>query len=175
MGERSAAGPGHRTVATLGGNLCQDTRCVFYNQSEWWRASNDYCLKRGGTVCHVAPQGERCHAAFASDLALARRLAHYKARRSNVFAGFAPGDNARGARPMREATVVSLNAVRARREATQLAARKATGERRWSWPEWTAAFVFRPRRTRPRGDARCPRSSRFSGGTRASLRRSRKS
>ncbi|MDF2467185.1 MAG: 4-hydroxybenzoyl-CoA reductase beta subunit [Ramlibacter sp.] len=66
---RAAAAPGHRSAATLGGNLCQDTRCVFYNQSEWWRASNDYCLKRGGTVCHVAPQGERCHAAFSGDLA----------------------------------------------------------------------------------------------------------
>jgi 4-hydroxybenzoyl-CoA reductase subunit beta len=66
---RAAAGPGHRSAATLGGNLCQDTRCVFYNQSEWWRASNNYCLKRGGTTCHVAPQGERCHAAFSGDLA----------------------------------------------------------------------------------------------------------
>ena len=65
----AAAGPGHRTAATLGGNLCQDTRCVFYNQSEWWRASNDYCLKRGGETCHVAPQGARCHAAFSGDLA----------------------------------------------------------------------------------------------------------
>ena len=66
---RAAAGPGHRSAATLGGNLCQDTRCVFYNQSEWWRAANNYCLKRGGTTCHVAPQGERCHAAFSGDLA----------------------------------------------------------------------------------------------------------
>ncbi|HLS55215.1 MAG TPA: 4-hydroxybenzoyl-CoA reductase subunit beta [Zeimonas sp.] len=63
------AGPGHRSVATVGGNLCLDTRCVFYNQSEWWRASNDYCLKRGGDTCHVAPQGARCHAAFSGDLA----------------------------------------------------------------------------------------------------------
>ena len=68
-GARAAAGPGHRSAATLGGNLCQDTRCVFYNQSEWWRAANNYCLKRGGTTCHVAPQGERCHAAFSGDLA----------------------------------------------------------------------------------------------------------
>ena len=66
---RAAAGPGHRTVATLGGNLCQDTRCIFYNQSEWWRASNNYCLKRGGDTCHVAPEGNRCHAAFSGDLA----------------------------------------------------------------------------------------------------------
>jgi len=66
---RAIAGPGHRSVATLGGNLCLDTRCVFYNQSEWWRATNRYCLKRGGDTCHVAPQGERCHAAFSGDLA----------------------------------------------------------------------------------------------------------
>jgi 4-hydroxybenzoyl-CoA reductase subunit beta len=65
----SIAGPGHRSVATLGGNLCLDTRCVFYNQSEWWRKSNDYCLKHGGATCHVAPQGKRCHAAFSGDLA----------------------------------------------------------------------------------------------------------
>jgi 4-hydroxybenzoyl-CoA reductase subunit beta len=65
----SVAGPGHRTVATVGGNLCLDTRCVFYNQSEWWRRSNDYCLKLGGETCHVAPQGSRCHAAFSGDLA----------------------------------------------------------------------------------------------------------
>jgi 4-hydroxybenzoyl-CoA reductase subunit beta len=65
----SVAGPGHRSVASVGGNLCLDTRCVFYNQSEWWRASNHYCLKRGGDTCHVAPQGARCHAAFSGDLA----------------------------------------------------------------------------------------------------------
>jgi 4-hydroxybenzoyl-CoA reductase subunit beta len=63
------AGPGHRTAATVGGNLCLDTRCVFYNQSEWWRRSNAYCLKRGGDTCHVAPQGTHCHAAFSGDLA----------------------------------------------------------------------------------------------------------
>jgi len=66
---QAVAGPAHRSVATLGGNLCQDTRCVFYNQSEWWRAANRYCLKRGGDTCHVAPQGNRCHAAFAGDVA----------------------------------------------------------------------------------------------------------
>jgi 4-hydroxybenzoyl-CoA reductase subunit beta len=63
------AGPGHRTVATVGGNLCLDTRCVYYNQSQWWRQSNAFCLKHGGDTCHVAPQGEHCHAAFSGDLA----------------------------------------------------------------------------------------------------------
>ncbi len=59
----------HREVATVGGNLCLDTRCVFYNQSEWWRASNDYCLKYRGDICHVAPKGDHCFAAFSGDLA----------------------------------------------------------------------------------------------------------
>ncbi len=66
---RAAAGPGHRTVATLGGNLMQDTRCVFYNQSSWWRQANAGCLKCDGRICHVAPQGTRCHAAYSGDLA----------------------------------------------------------------------------------------------------------
>ncbi len=63
------AGPGHRESGTVGGNLCLDTRCVFYNQSLWWRQSNDYCLKYKGDICHVAPKGDFCHAAFSGDLA----------------------------------------------------------------------------------------------------------
>jgi len=63
------AGPGHRVMGTVGGNLCLDTRCVYYNQSAWWRQANGFCLKHGGEVCHVAPQGQRCHAAFTGDLA----------------------------------------------------------------------------------------------------------
>lgn len=65
----AVAGPGHRVMGTIGGNLCLDTRCIFYNQSEWWRRSNSFCLKRQGDTCHVAPQGQQCHAAFAGDLA----------------------------------------------------------------------------------------------------------
>ena len=63
------AGPTHRNYGTVGGNLCLDTRCLFYNQSEWWRKSNDYCLKHRGEICHVAPGGKRCFAAFSGDLA----------------------------------------------------------------------------------------------------------
>jgi 4-hydroxybenzoyl-CoA reductase subunit beta len=59
----------HRQVATVGGNLCLDTRCVFYNQSEWWRNANNYCLKSQGETCHVAPAGDECFAAFSGDLA----------------------------------------------------------------------------------------------------------
>ncbi len=65
----AVAGPGHRAMGTVGGNLCLDTRCIFYNQSEWWRRANSFCLKRDGDTCHVAPQGQRCHAAFTGDLA----------------------------------------------------------------------------------------------------------
>jgi 4-hydroxybenzoyl-CoA reductase subunit beta len=63
------AAPNHRNAGTVGGNLCLDTRCIYYNQSEWWRKANSYCLKNRGDVCHVAPQGKRCHAAFSGDLA----------------------------------------------------------------------------------------------------------
>lgn len=65
----NVAGPSHREVATLGGNLCLDTRCVYYNQSHWWRKSNDFCLKYQGDTCHVAPKGNRCRAAFSGDVA----------------------------------------------------------------------------------------------------------
>jgi 4-hydroxybenzoyl-CoA reductase subunit beta len=63
------AAPGHRAMGTVGGNLCLDTRCIYYNQSDWWRQTNGFCLKYRGDVCHVAPQGQRCHAAFSGDLA----------------------------------------------------------------------------------------------------------
>jgi len=66
---RSVAAPAHRSAATLGGNLCLDTRCVYYNQGEQWRRANGYCLKYGGDTCHVAPQGKKCRAAYSGDLA----------------------------------------------------------------------------------------------------------
>jgi 4-hydroxybenzoyl-CoA reductase subunit beta len=65
----SVAGPTHQRMGTIGGNLCLDTRCMYYNQSEWWRGANDHCLKYGGTVCHVAPKSKDCFATFSGDLA----------------------------------------------------------------------------------------------------------
>ena len=66
------AGPTQRNMGTVGGNLCLDTRCIFYNQSEWWRDANHHCLKTTGTVCHVAPKSRGvCFATFSGDLALA--------------------------------------------------------------------------------------------------------
>jgi 4-hydroxybenzoyl-CoA reductase subunit beta len=64
------AGPTQRNMGTVGGNLCLDTRCIFYNQSEWWRDANSHCLKTSGTVCHVAPKSRGvCFATFSGDLA----------------------------------------------------------------------------------------------------------
>jgi 4-hydroxybenzoyl-CoA reductase subunit beta len=65
----AVAGPTHRTAATLGGNLCLDTRCVYYNQSEFWRESNKYCMKLKGEGCRVAKKSKRCYAAFSGDIA----------------------------------------------------------------------------------------------------------
>jgi 4-hydroxybenzoyl-CoA reductase subunit beta len=64
------AGPTHRNMGTAGGNLCLDTRCLFYNQSEWWRAANNHCLKTTGDICHVAPKSRGvCFATYSGDLA----------------------------------------------------------------------------------------------------------
>lgn len=63
------AGPQLRAMGTVGGNLCLDTRCTYYNQTYFWRESLGFCLKKSGTVCHVVPAGKRCVAAHSSDLA----------------------------------------------------------------------------------------------------------
>jgi 4-hydroxybenzoyl-CoA reductase subunit beta len=64
------AGPTQRNMGTVGGNLCLDTRCIFYNQSEWWRSANNHCLKTTGDICHVAPKSHGvCFATFSGDLA----------------------------------------------------------------------------------------------------------
>jgi 4-hydroxybenzoyl-CoA reductase subunit beta len=66
----SIAGPTHRNMGTVGGNLCLDTRCIFYNQSHWWRSANNHCLKTTGDICHVAPKSRGvCFATFSGDLA----------------------------------------------------------------------------------------------------------
>jgi 4-hydroxybenzoyl-CoA reductase subunit beta len=61
--------PQLRNVGTLGGNLCVDTRCNYYNQTEFWRASIGYCMKKDGDICLVAPGSPRCWAVSSSDCA----------------------------------------------------------------------------------------------------------
>ena len=51
----------------MGGNICLDTRCLWYNQSLLWRKSCGFCLKKDGDLCHVAPGGKFCWAAFSGD------------------------------------------------------------------------------------------------------------
>ena len=57
------------TPGTIGGNLCVDTRCNYYNQTEFWRASIGYCMKRDGDICLVAPGSSICWALSSSDTA----------------------------------------------------------------------------------------------------------
>ncbi len=66
---RSVAAPPIQTMATLGGNLCQDTRCFYYNQSEFWREARPDCFKSGGAVCQAVSGGDRCYSAYQGDLA----------------------------------------------------------------------------------------------------------
>src|SRR5262245_14527687 len=66
----SIAGPTHRNMGTVGGNLCLDTRCIYYNQSDWWRGAIHHCLKTTGEICHVAPKSRGvCFATYSGDLA----------------------------------------------------------------------------------------------------------
>ena len=61
------AGPQLRNAGTIGGNLCLDTRCTYYNQTSFWRGALGYCLKKDGTVCHVTNVGKKCVAAHSAD------------------------------------------------------------------------------------------------------------
>lgn len=63
------AGPNIRNMGTIGGNICLDTRCHWYNQSYFWRKSCNFCLKKDGDICHVAPGGKYCWAAYSGDTA----------------------------------------------------------------------------------------------------------
>jgi 4-hydroxybenzoyl-CoA reductase subunit beta len=63
----TVASPILRNMGTLGGNICLDTRCLWYNQSLTWRKGCGFCIKKDGNICHVAPGGDTCWAAFSGD------------------------------------------------------------------------------------------------------------
>jgi 4-hydroxybenzoyl-CoA reductase subunit beta len=65
----SVAAPPIRNVATLAGNLCQNSRCLFYNQSETWREEKSPCLKAGGDACLAVAGGKKCFSVYQGDLA----------------------------------------------------------------------------------------------------------
>ena len=61
--------PQLRNMGTLGGNVCVDTRCNYYNQSYEWRKAIGFCMKKDGDICLVAPGSPRCWAVSSSDTA----------------------------------------------------------------------------------------------------------
>jgi len=63
----TVASPVLRNMGTVGGNICLDTRCLWYNQSLTWRKGCGFCIKKDGDLCHVAPGGTKCWAAFSGD------------------------------------------------------------------------------------------------------------
>jgi 4-hydroxybenzoyl-CoA reductase subunit beta len=66
---RLVASPQIRNVGTIGGNICQDRRCIYFNQTQFWRQSIAPCFKTGGKVCHQSPRSKKCKAIYHSDLA----------------------------------------------------------------------------------------------------------
>ena len=67
----AVASPVIRQTATVGGNLLCENRCMFYNQSEWWREAVGYCLKCNGDICIASGGKKNCFSKFVSDLAVA--------------------------------------------------------------------------------------------------------
>jgi 4-hydroxybenzoyl-CoA reductase subunit beta len=64
---KTVASPVLRNMGTIGGNICLDTRCLWYNQSLAWRKSCGFCIKKDGDLCHVAPSSTKCWAVFSGD------------------------------------------------------------------------------------------------------------
>ncbi len=69
LAAESVSTPQLRQMGTIGGNLCLDTRCNYYNQSEFWRRAREFCLKKGSDTCRVAPNGTGCYAVSSCDTA----------------------------------------------------------------------------------------------------------
>ena len=59
----------HQVMGTIGGNLCQQNRCKYFNQSQWWRSSRPTCYKAGGEICHVVNKKDICYSTYCGDLA----------------------------------------------------------------------------------------------------------
>ncbi len=59
----------HQVMGTVGGNICQQNRCKYFNQSKWWRSSRPTCFKAGGEICHVVNKKEICYSTYCGDLA----------------------------------------------------------------------------------------------------------
>jgi 4-hydroxybenzoyl-CoA reductase subunit beta len=64
----AVSAPSMHYQSTIGGNICQDTRCIYFNQSEFWRSTNQACFKTGGSKCLAVPAGNKCQAVFQGDI-----------------------------------------------------------------------------------------------------------
>jgi len=78
------ATPHLRNMGTLGGNVCLDTRCTYYNQNYEWRQAIDFCLKKDGETCWVATASKRCVAVSSTDTAPALIALDAKLRLASV-------------------------------------------------------------------------------------------
>lgn len=93
-----------REMGTVGGNLCLDTRCYYYNQSDFWRKCRPRCIKMGGETCNAIGGGTKCFAVFSGDLAPALialgakiKLSSAQGERTLLLSDFYTGD---GAKPL---------------------------------------------------------------------------
>jgi 4-hydroxybenzoyl-CoA reductase subunit beta len=59
----------HQSMGTIGGNVCQQNRCKYFNQSQWWRSSRAPCFKAGGEICHVLNKKGKCYSSYCGDVA----------------------------------------------------------------------------------------------------------
>lgn len=67
MAADQVASPQIRNMATIGGNVCLDTRCWYYNRGKQWRTNSSPCYKLGGDRCYVVKGGRQCYAVFQAD------------------------------------------------------------------------------------------------------------
>ena len=109
----SAGSPQIQAMGTIGGNLCQDTCCQYFNRSAGARRTFEPCHKLGGNVCHVVPGASECWATYAGDLAPALialgatiRITQPDGERDIPASEFFTGDGARP-RDLRHGDVVS--------------------------------------------------------------------
>ncbi|TAL57377.1 MAG: hypothetical protein EPN85_14290 [Bacteroidetes bacterium] len=95
---QEVASPMLRKTATIGGNILCENRCVFYNQSEWWREAVGYCLKCDGDICIATGGKKNCFSKFVSDMApvlialnsfleIADAEGEYKVRLEDIYTG----------------------------------------------------------------------------------------
>ncbi len=109
------SGPQLRRMGTIGGNVCLDTRCTYYNQTRFWRKALGFCLKKEGDVCHVIKGGTRCVAAHSADtppalitLDATLEIAGAEGRREVPIADFFTSDGIWNRRMERDELLVSV-------------------------------------------------------------------